>query len=84
MMKMAPTDTTTLHAEHGHADHIVAFCRPAPLSCAAFKERSNSGSEAPLSMFAPRDLHMCVCVCVCLCVCVDKTIAHHLIGKTGD
>lgn len=24
MIKMAPTDTTTLHNEHSHVDHIVA------------------------------------------------------------
>lgn len=24
MIKMAPTDTTTLHTEHSHADHIMA------------------------------------------------------------
>lgn len=93
MIKMAPTDTTTLHTEHSHADHIVTsqprnlqtdktdyLCNSVPL---AFKKQHLRLSYS--SFYAPPDLHIRVCVCLCVFECVQgQTIVDHLFSKTAD
>lgn len=90
MIKMAPTDTTTLHTEHSHADHIMTdglsvsqgiyrltrliIC--ATLSLSALKS-STLGSHTPLSM--PHQIYKFVCECV-----QGQTIVKHLFSKTAD
>lgn len=90
MIKMAPTDTTTLHTEHSHADHIMTdglsvsqrIYRLTSLIICATLSLSALKSSTLVSP-APPDLQVCVCLCVSECV-QGQTIVKHLFSKTGD